>query len=104
MTFIPTRGKLLVRRARTEAQSSGGIYIPDVARIKLSQGEVLAVAKSDIAPNGNDMPMEVRVGDVVTWYPQTGVDIAASGFGDYGEDDTLVVLQLVNVVGYSRSS
>ena len=62
---------MVIIKPKTETVSKGGIYIPDAAQEKSSEGEVVAVGPGRISPDGKREPMSVRIGDYIV-YPKFG--------------------------------
>lgn len=93
MNLIPLRDRVLVKPFKPEEVSSGGIIIPDTAKEKPVQGEVLAVGNGRIADDGNQIPMTVSVGDNVLFAKFGGTPISING----GEE--LLILNESDILG-----
>ncbi len=65
MQFRPLHDRVLVRRIEAEEKSAGGIIIPDTAKEKPSQGEVIAVGPGGRDESNKVIPIDVKVGDIV---------------------------------------
>ena len=65
MTFRPLHDRVLVRRIEEENKTAGGIIIPDTAKEKPQQGEVIAVGAGARDESGKLIPLDVKVGDKV---------------------------------------
>ena len=65
MNFKPLHDRVVVKRIDTDEKSSGGIIIPDTAKEKPSEGEVLAVGPGEITEDGKSKPMNVKKGDKI---------------------------------------
>ena len=63
MTFRPLHDRILVRRIEAEEKTAGGIIIPDTAKEKPQEGEVLAAGPGARDDNGQLQPLDVKVGD-----------------------------------------
>ncbi|TGR16232.1 co-chaperone GroES, partial [Mesorhizobium sp. M8A.F.Ca.ET.202.01.1.1] len=63
MTFRPLHDRVLVRRIEAEENSAGGIIIPDTAKEKPQEGEVIAVGPGARDESGKLVPLDVKVGD-----------------------------------------
>lgn len=64
---MPLADKVVIRRRPPSEKTSGGIFIPDVAPEKIHFGDVLAVGPGTLGTEGNRLPMELKVGDVVVF-------------------------------------
>lgn len=92
MKLRPINGRILMKRFEAKEKTSGGIYLPDTAREKLQEGEVIAVAE--------DATDEVVVGDRVIYKELTGTEVKIEG-EDYillGEDDLLAKYEAVDKI------
>ena len=65
MTFRPLHDRVLVKRVEAEEKTAGGIIIPDTAKEKPQEGEVVAVGTGARAENGTITPMVVKAGDKI---------------------------------------
>ena len=63
MKFKPLHDRVLVRRVEEESKTAGGIIIPDTAKDKPQEGEVIAVGKGKISEEGKVRPLDVKAGD-----------------------------------------
>ena len=63
MKFKPLHDRVVVKRIDTDEKSAGGIIIPDTAKEKPSEGEVLAVGPGEMTEDGKHKPMNVKSGD-----------------------------------------
>jgi len=91
---IPLNDKVLLKRLDAEEKTAGGILLPDTAREKPRQGEVLAVGEGDRLESGARAPMPVKVGDRVLFTSYGGTEIRIEG-QDYllmSESDLLAIL------------
>jgi len=79
MNVRPLHDRLLVRRITEKDTTAGGLIIPDTAKEKPQQGEVLAVGNGRILENGTALPLEVRVGDRVLFGKYNGSDVTIDG-------------------------
>lgn len=77
--FRPLHDRLLVRRIEQESKTAGGIIIPDTAKEKPMQGEVVAVGKGVRDDKGDVRPLEVAVGDIVLFAKWGGTEIKLDG-------------------------
>ena len=79
MKVRPLHDRLLVRRMEEQEQVKGGIIIPDTAKEKPQEGEVLAVGSGKILENGTKLAMDVKVGDKILFGKYSGTDIKIDG-------------------------
>ena len=82
MGFRPLHDRVVVRRIEGEEKTAGGIIIPDTAKEKPQEGEVVAVGPGRIDDNGNRVPLDVAVGDRVLYAKYGGTEIKV-GLDDY---------------------
>jgi chaperonin GroES len=90
----PLHDRLLVRRVEEKETAKGGIIIPDTAKEKPQEGEVLAVGNGKILDNGTKVALDVKVGDKILFGKYTGTDIKIDGQEVLilREDEVLAVL------------
>ena len=79
MQVTPLYDRVLVERVASEEKTSGGIIIPDTAKEKPSQGEVVAVGPGKISDDGTRLEMDVSVGDKVLYGKYSGTDVTLDG-------------------------
>jgi chaperonin GroES len=79
MNVRPLHDRLLVRRLDEKETTKGGLIIPDTAKEKPQQGEVLAVGNGRILENGTKVPLDVKVGDRVLFGKYNGSDVKIDG-------------------------
>ena len=75
MKIKPLNDRILVKRLEEEAKTKGGIIIPDSAKEKPAQGEVIAVGEGKIDDAGKRIPMQVKKGDRVLFAKYAGTEI-----------------------------
>jgi chaperonin GroES len=95
MNLRPMQDRIIVKRVDEETKTAGGIFIPDTAKEKPQQGEVVAVGKGKKTEDGKLIPMDVKVGDKVLFGKYSGSEIKLEG-QDYlimREDDILGVVE-----------
>ena len=80
--FRPLHDRVLVRRIESEEKTSGGIIIPDTAKEKPMEGEVMAVGSGIRSENGTCCPLDVKAGDRVLFGKWSGTEIKIEG-NDY---------------------
>jgi chaperonin GroES len=98
MKFRPLHDRVLVRRIEAEERTSGGIIIPDTAKEKPQQGEVVAVGPGCRDETGKLVPVDVKVGDRVLFGKWSGSEVKMDGI-EYlimKENDILGVLEKAN--------
>ncbi len=91
----PLHDRVIVRRLEEEEKSAGGIIIPDTAKEKPIQGEVVAVGNGKILENGEVRPLDVKEGDRVIFSKYAGTEIKLDGkeYLMMREDDILGVIE-----------
>jgi chaperonin GroES len=77
--FRPLENRVLVRRIKAEEKTPGGLIIPDTAKEKPLEGEVLAVGSGVRDESGRIIPLEVKVGDHVLFDKSAGTDVIIDG-------------------------
>jgi chaperonin GroES len=75
----PLHDRLLVRRIEEKETAKGGIIIPDTAKEKPQEGEVLAVGNGKILDNGTKLTLDVQVGNKILFGKYSGTDIKIDG-------------------------
>jgi len=95
MQVRPLHDRVLVKRFVEEEKSKGGIIIPDTAKEKPIQGEIIAVSTSRVAEDGKVRPLEVKKGDKVLFGKYSGTEIKIEGdeFLMMREEDILGIIQ-----------
>ena len=79
MKFRPLHDRVVVRRIEAEEKSVGGIIIPDTAKEKPSQGEVIAVGPGGRDESGKLIPIDVKQGDRVLFGKWSGTEVKIDG-------------------------
>ena len=79
MTFRPLHDRVLVRRVEAEEKTAGGIIIPDSAKEKPAEGEIVAVGTGTKAEDGKVTPLDVKAGDRVLFGKWSGTEIKLDG-------------------------
>ncbi len=94
MQVRPLHDRVLVKRFNEEERSKGGIIIPDTAKEKPIQGEIIAVGQGRIGEDGKIRPLDVKKGDRVLFGKYSGTEIKIDGdeFLMMREEDILGVL------------
>src|SRR5262245_27124451 len=91
-TLKPLADRIIIKALEAEEKTAGGIVLPDTAKEKPQQGEVVAVGPGKVLDNGRTVPMEVKVGDRVYYGKYSGTEVKLSG-------QELVVLRQDDVLG-----
>ena len=95
MDIRPLHDRVVVKRIEESETMRNGLYIPDSAKEKPQEGEVVAVGKGKRNDDGKQMPMDVKVGDRILFGKYSGNDIKLDG-NEYlimREDEILGVLE-----------
>jgi len=79
MAFRPLHDRVLVRRLEAEEKTAGGIIIPDSAKEKPSEGEIVAVGSGARAEDGKVTPLDVKAGDRVLFGKWSGTEVKVDG-------------------------
>jgi chaperonin GroES len=79
MKFRPLHDRIVVKRIDAEEKTAGGIIIPDTAKEKPQQGEVIAVGPGARNEQGQLVPLDVRVGDTVLFGKWSGTEVKIDG-------------------------
>ncbi|TPM24069.1 co-chaperone GroES [Mesorhizobium sp. B2-3-5] len=92
MTFRPLHDRILVRRIEAEEKTAGGIIIPDTAKEKPQEGEVIAVGPGARDESGKLVPLDVNVGDRILFGKWSGTEIKLNG-------EDLIIMKESDVMG-----
>ena len=95
MKIRPLYDRIVVKRVEQQEQMQGGLYIPDSAKEKPQEGEVVAVGKGKRLENGSLVPLDVQAGDRILFGKYSGSDIKLDG-DEYlimREDEVLGILE-----------
>lgn len=96
MKIRPLNDRILVKRLEEEGKTAGGIIIPDSAKEKPAEGEIVAVGPGKIGDSGERTAIDLKAGDKVLFSKYGGTDVKLDG-EDYlimREDDILGVIEL----------
>jgi chaperonin GroES len=77
--FVPLHDRILVLRVEEQETTRGGIIIPDTAKDKPQEAEVLAVGKGKIKEDGKILPLDVKPGDRILFGKYAGTEITING-------------------------
>ena len=97
MKFRPLHDRVVVRRVDAEEKTAGGIIIPDTAKEKPQQGEVIAVGPGARDENGKLQPLDVRVGDRVLFGKWSGTEVKIDG-------EDLLIMKESDIMGVVEGS
>ena len=94
MKVRPLHDRLVVRRIEEKETAKGGIIIPDTAKEKPQEGQVLAAGNGKVLENGTKVALDVKVGDKILFGKYSGTDITIEGEDVLilREDEVLAVL------------
>jgi len=95
MALKPLGDRIVVKPLAAEEKSAGGIYLPDAAKEKPQQGEVIAVGPGRVLDNGKLGDVDVAVGDVIYFgkYAATELKIGGEELYIMRQDDVLAVVE-----------
>jgi chaperonin GroES len=79
VSFRPLHDRVLVRRVKEEEKSKGGIIIPDTAKEKPQEGEVIAVGPGGRDEDGERIEMDVEIGDRILFGKWSGTEVTIDG-------------------------
>ncbi|MGA2143793.1 MAG: co-chaperone GroES [Bryobacteraceae bacterium] len=105
MKIRPLYDRIVVKRLEQKEQMQGGLYIPDTAKEKPQEGEVVAVGKGKRLENGNLVPLDVQAGDRILFGKYSGSDIKLDGeeYLIMREDEVLGILDAQPVAAKKAS-
>src|SRR5688500_13477520 len=95
MNFRPLHDRVLVRRVEAEEKTAGGIIIPDTAKEKPQEGEVIAAGTGSKAEDGKVTPLDVKAGDRILFGKWSGTEVRVNG------EDLLIMKEsdILGIVG-----
>lgn len=79
MKFRPLHDRVLVRRVEQEEKTAGGIIIPDTAKEKPMEGEIVAVGSGTVGEDGKVTPLDVKAGDRILFGKWSGAEVKIDG-------------------------
>ncbi len=85
MSFTPLHDRVVVRRLESEEKTAGGLIIPDSAKEKPAEGEVVSVGAGARDESGNRVPMDIKAGDKVLFGKWSGTEVKIN------EEDMLIM-------------
>lgn len=92
----PLADRVLLKVLEAESKSKGGIVLPDTAKEKPQEGEIVAVGKGKVNEDGKVRPLEVKAGDRVLFAKYSGTEVTTKAGDDYliiREDDILAIVK-----------
>jgi chaperonin GroES len=92
MTFTPLHDRVLVRRIEAEEKTAGGIIIPDTAKEKPQEGEIVAVGKGAKDEDGDRIEMDVKAGDKILFGKWSGTEVKVGG-------EDLIIMKESDILG-----
>ena len=96
MKFRPLHDRVLIKVLDSEEKTSGGIIIPDTAKEKPQEGEVVAVGPGAMNDTGKVAPMDVKIGDIVLFGKWSGTELKIDG-KEYS------IMKETDIMGISKS-
>ena len=92
MSFRPLGDRVVVRRVEEEAKTKGGIIIPDTAKEKPQEGEVISVGPGARDEDGKRVPMDVKAGDRILFGKWSGTEVKIGG-------EDLIIMKESDILG-----
>ena len=92
MAFRPLHDRVVVRRIEQDEKTAGGIIIPDTAKEKPQEGEIVAVGPGARDENGQIQPLDVKAGDRVLFGKWSGTEVKIDG-------DDLLIMKESDILG-----
>ncbi|TPN45925.1 co-chaperone GroES [Mesorhizobium sp. B1-1-9] len=92
MKFRPLHDRVVIRRAEGDTKSKGGIIIPDTAKEKPQEGEVIAVSPGARDENGALAPLDVKAGDLILFGKWSGTEVKIDG-------EDLLIMKEADIMG-----
>ena len=91
-TFRPLHDRVVVRRVEAEAKTKGGIIIPDTAKEKPAEGEIVAVGTGTRDDSGKIIPLDVKAGDRILFGKWSGTEVKLNG-------EDLLIMKEADIMG-----
>jgi chaperonin GroES len=92
MAFRPLQDRVLVRRVAEEEKTKGGIIIPDAAKEKPSEGEIVAVGNGVVGDDNERVALEVKPGDRILFGKWSGTEVTLDG-------EELIIMKESDILG-----
>lgn len=96
MKFRPLHDRVVVRRVDSEEKTAGGIIIPDAAKEKPSEGEIVAVGNGARGDDNAVVPMDVKAGDRILFGKWSGTEVKIDG-------EDLLIMKESDIMGVIES-
>jgi chaperonin GroES len=97
MAFQPLHDRVLVKRVQSEEKTKGGLIIPDSAKEKPAEGEVVACGEGARKDSGELIPMSVKVGDRILFGKWSGTEVTLDG-------EELIIMKESDILGIISAS
>jgi chaperonin GroES len=97
VNFRPLHDRVVVRRVESEEKTAGGIIIPDTAKEKPQEGEVIAVGAGARDESGKLVPLDVKAGDRVLFGKWSGTEVKLNG-------EDLLIMKEADIMGVIEQS
>jgi chaperonin GroES len=92
ISFRPLHDRVVVKRVESEEKTKGGIIIPDTAKEKPAEGEIVAIGSGTRKDNGDIVALDVKVGDRVLFGKWSGTEVKVNG-------DDLLIMKEADIMG-----
>ena len=92
MAFRPLHDRVLVRRIEADEKTAGGIIIPDTAKEKPQEGEIVSVGSGTKAEDGKVTPLDVKAGDRILFGKWSGTEVKVDG-------EDLIIMKESDILG-----
>jgi chaperonin GroES len=92
MKFRPLHDRVVIRRAKGDMKSKGGIIIPDTAKEKPQEGEVIAAGPGSRDESGKLIPLDVKAGDFILFGKWSGTEVKIDG-------EDLLIMKETDIMG-----
>ena len=96
MKFRPLHDRVLIKVLESEEKTAGGIIIPDTAKEKPQEGEVMALGNGARTEEGKTIPMDVKIGDKVLFGKWSGTEVKIDG-------EEYSIMKESDIMGISKS-
>jgi chaperonin GroES len=97
MAFTPLHDRVLVRRIESDEKTKGGLIIPDSAKEKPAEGEIVAVGAGAKDDDGDRIPMDVKAGDRILFGKWSGTEVTIDG-------EELLIMKESDILGIIEDS
>jgi chaperonin GroES len=92
MQFVPLHDRVVVRRIEAEEKTKGGIIIPDTAKEKPQEGEIIAAGPGARDESGKIVPLDVKAGDRILFGKWSGTEVRIDG-------EDLLIMKEADIMG-----